>query len=99
MPKLSVCIEMIYRELPFTDRIAATRATGLDAIEFWGWRNKDLDAIRSACGQHGVRVATFGLDTGGPLVSEEGTEALIQGAKESIVAARSLGVRTLLCTT
>src|SRR5438270_755641 len=67
MPRLSACIEMIFRDLPFTDRIAATKAAGLDTVEFWGWRNKDLDAVQKACGEHGVTVATFGMDTGGPL--------------------------------
>lgn len=99
MPNLSVCIEMIFRDLPFTERIAATRAAGLDTVEFWGWRNKDLEAVRAACEEHGVRVATFGMDTGGPLVAGDGIDALIQGARESIAAARPLGVQTLLCTT
>ena len=99
MPKLSACIEMIFRELPFVERIAATNAAGLDAVEFWGWRNKDLEAIRAACGEHGVRVATFGLDTGEPLVADTGTEALVEGTRESIQAARRLEVPTLLCTT
>ena len=45
MPRLSACIEMIFRDLPFTDRIAAAKAAGLDTVEFWGWRNKDLDVI------------------------------------------------------
>ena len=43
MPRLSACIEMIFRELPFVDRIAATKAAGLDTVEFWGWRNKVED--------------------------------------------------------
>src|SRR3712207_9197516 len=41
--------DLIFRDLPFTDRIAATMAAGPDTVEFWGWRNKDLDAIRAAC--------------------------------------------------
>jgi hydroxypyruvate isomerase len=99
MPRLSACIEMIFRELPFVDRIAATKAAGLGTVEFWGWRNKDLEAIRAACDEHGVRVATFGLDTGGPLVADNGMEGLVEGARESIQAARRLEVTTLLCTT
>jgi hydroxypyruvate isomerase len=99
VPKLSACIEMIFRDLPFTERIAATRAAGLDTVEFWGWRGKDLNAIRSACAEHGVRVATFGMDTGGPLTTGGDVDALLRGVAESIEAAESLGVTTLLCTT
>jgi hydroxypyruvate isomerase len=90
---------MIFGDLPFTDRIAATRAAGLDAVEFWDWRNKDLPAIRTASEQHGVRVVTFGLDTGGPLTVGTGGAALADGVRASIAAANLLGVRTLLCTT
>src|SRR5262245_22393109 len=99
MPRLSACIEMIFRELPFVDRIAATKSAGLDTGEFWGCRHKDLSAVRGACVEQGVRVATFGLDTGAPLVAENGMEALLQGTRDSIEAARQLEVNTLLCTT
>src|SRR5438046_2723698 len=99
MPQLSVCIEMIFRDLPFIERIAATRAAGLDAVEFWGWRNKELDSIQAACRDHGVHVTAFGLDTGGPLTAEDGEAALLSGVTESLKAAEQLGVRTLLCTT
>jgi hydroxypyruvate isomerase len=99
MPKLSACIEMIFRDLPFTDRIAATKAAGLDTVEFWGWRNKDLDAVRAACDENGVNIATFGMDTGGPLTAGGDIDALLTGVAESIDAAQKLGVSTLLCTT
>ena len=99
MPRLSACIEMIFRELPFTERISATRAAGLDAVEFWGWRDKDLDAVRAACAEHGVTVATFGMDTGGALTAGGDIDALLTGVAESLTAAQKLGVRTLLCTT
>src|ERR671931_2246654 len=99
MPKLSACIEMIFRDLPFTERIAATKRAGLDAVEFWGWRNKDLDAVRAACDEHGVRVATFGMETGGPLTAGGDIDALLTRVAESIDAAKRLGVSTLLCTT
>ena len=42
--KASVCIEMIYTEYPFLDRIKIAKEQGFDAVEFWNWDNKD-----SAC--------------------------------------------------
>src|ERR1051326_3910906 len=99
MPKLSACIEMISRGPPFPDRNAATKAAGLDTVEFWGWRNKDLEAVRAACDENGVRVATFGMDTGGPLTAGGDIDALLTGVAESIDVAKRLGVSTLLCTT
>jgi hydroxypyruvate isomerase len=99
MPKLSVCIEMIFRELPFTDRIAAVKRAGLEAVEFWRWRDKDLEAIQAACEEHGVRVAAFAMDTGGPLTTPGDIDALLTGAAESIEAAQHFGARVLLVTT
>ena len=32
---------------------------GYQWIEFWNWRGRDLDAIRKACDETGVRVAQF----------------------------------------
>jgi hydroxypyruvate isomerase len=90
---------MIFRDLPFTERIGATKAAGLDTVEFWGWRNKDLDAVRAACEEHGVRVATFGIETGGPLTADGSQDAFLSGVRESIDAAKKLDVSTLLCTT
>jgi hydroxypyruvate isomerase len=98
MLRFSACIEMIFRDRPFLERIPAVRAAGLDAIEFWGWGNKDLDAIRDRCEEHGVTVATFGHDTGGPMTAPDGLEAFLDGTRASLAAARKLGVRVLLTT-
>ena len=48
MPKLSVCIEMFWRDLPHEERIARVAALGYPAFEFWGWKNKDLAKIKAA---------------------------------------------------
>ena len=98
MPKLSVRIETVFRDLPFVERIAAVRAAGLEAVEFGEWRDKDLDTIRAACEEHGVRVAAFAVDTGGPLTTGGDIDALMTGVAESLDAAEKLGAKVLLCT-
>ena len=45
--KFSVCIEMIFSDLPLLERISAVAEAGYPAVEFWGWRGKDMDAIAS----------------------------------------------------
>lgn len=40
--KASVCIEMIYTEYPFLDRIRIAADEGFDAIEFWNWDSKHI---------------------------------------------------------
>ena len=44
--KRSACIETLYRELPFLERFRAAREDGFDAVEFWGWEDKDLPAVK-----------------------------------------------------
>ena len=70
----------------------------MKAFEFWGWRDKDLEAIRDRAAQCGLQVATFGMDTGGAMVDATKKESFLDGLKASIGAARKLGVKTLLCT-
>ncbi len=98
MTEFSVCIEMIFRDRPFLERIDAVADVGLKAIEFWNWPDKDLGAIRERAAARGVRVATFALDTRVPLVAEAGTAEFLEGVRASLDAARRLEVGTLLCT-
>ena len=44
----SACIEPMYSELPFLDRFQAAKNDGFDFVEFWGWTDKDLDAVKAA---------------------------------------------------
>jgi hydroxypyruvate isomerase len=98
MLNFSACIEMIFRDRPFLDRIDGVADAGLKAFEFWGWKGKDLDAIRERAGRRGLQVATFGIDTGGAMVDSTKTTEFLAGLKTSIVTARQLNVRTLICT-
>ena len=52
-------VEMWWRKLPFIDRIHAAADAGFDAIEFWPWRGKDIDAIAKVCKERGIEVAQF----------------------------------------
>ena len=45
MPRFSVCVEMVFRPLPFVERLEAVARAGYDAFEFWNWQDKDLKAI------------------------------------------------------
>ncbi|MFQ5675034.1 MAG: TIM barrel protein [bacterium] len=39
------CLEMLYTELPFADRLAAAQKDGIRSIEIWDWRDKDLPGL------------------------------------------------------
>lgn len=99
MIKLSACIEMIFRDLPFPDRIARVAECGLPACEFWGWGNKDLDAVARAREAAGIAIAAMSCDTRGPLVADGSAATFVEGLKASCEAARRVGTQTLIVTT
>ena len=48
MIKLSSCIEMMFREVPFEDRIAEAKRVGFSAWEMWSWTNKNIESLVEA---------------------------------------------------
>ncbi len=99
MPKLSVCIEMFWKDEAPDRKIARAAELGFGAIEFWGWQGKDLDSIADAASATGVEVATFCMATAQPLVSPGAAAALETGLRDSIAVAQKLGVDRLILTT
>ena len=41
----SCCIDMMFSELDFYDRISEVKKCGIDAVEFWKWSNKDIERV------------------------------------------------------
>lgn len=59
--KISLCIEPVFEDLSFEDRIAAARDCGVDAIEFWDAASRDRTAIARACERVGLPVAAISV--------------------------------------
>jgi len=99
MIKFSVCIEALYRQVPFVERIEKVAAVGMKAFEFWGWGNKDIDAIKAAKAKFGLEVGTFGADVGGSLVDPSNRVKIPDALKRSAEVAHKLGCKSLIVTT
>jgi hydroxypyruvate isomerase len=87
---LAACAEMLYRDLPFLDRVRTIHEQGF-AVEIWDWTAKDLPAL-AATG------ATFTSMTGyvtGSLTDPEGVDALLESAERAVAASRTLGTPSL----
>jgi hydroxypyruvate isomerase len=92
----SFCLEMLYGDLPFMARLSAAREDGIDGIEFWDYRDKDLAALQKAVKENHLRVMNFsGNRLHGMLCSSE-REPLLNELAESIKIARRLQCRTLM---
>ena len=97
MASLSVCIEMVFAALPIAERIERAAGAGADAVEFWGWRDKDLDAIAATCADAGVDLAAM-LGSDAPLTDPHGTDAAVRDLERSIEAAAEAGCPNLIVT-
>jgi hydroxypyruvate isomerase len=97
--KASVCIEMIYTEYPFLERIKKAAAQGFDAVEFWNWDNKDMLAIKRTAAETGIKIATFQSNRGGTLINTNHRAAFIAGIKESLDMANEMGAGKLFLLT
>lgn len=97
--RFSVCIEMIFRDLPFLDRISAVAQAGYPAVEFWGWRGKDMSAVADKLAEEGVALAAFLADCGKDLCDPDAHKDWVKGAAESIDQAAAVGSAGLIVTT
>lgn len=93
--KRSACIETLYRELPFLERFRAAREDGFDAVEFWGWEDKDLPAVKAAAEAADIAVCGFNGDAELSLVDPQQRAAYLAYLERSMEAARFLGAPCL----
>ena len=108
MIRLSACIEMLFAERPFIERIAAAKAAGFDGFEFWGWADKDMGAIKAAMAASKLPCAGFALATrdaargkayaDGCMLRRKNASVYVEMVEESAEAAKALGVATLITT-
>ena len=98
MLELSACIEWLFSEAgdDFEPRIRAARAAGVPAVEFWGWRHRDIASIARVLGETGVEVAAFAVDPAVPLADPSAGDAVVAVVAESADAAARLGCRNLI---
>jgi len=95
----SVSVEAVFRRsgLSFLDAVRRSRELGYEAIEFWGWTDKDLDGLRSLQEEVGIRVASF-CTKHGNLVDPNERRSFVEGIRESVAAAKRLDCAHLIVT-
>jgi hydroxypyruvate isomerase len=96
--RFSACIEWLFAEgdATFPERVRRAAAAGLDAVEFWGWRDKDMPGIRAALDETGLPVAAILSEPTGRLVDRSTHAAFIDGVAASAEVAASLGGAALI---
>ena len=83
---------------PFADRVAAAAGAGIDAVEIWGWRDKDLDALERSLRAHGSTLVSMIVDPPIPLVDRSRRAEFLAAVAGSARVAGRLGCGTLVVT-
>jgi len=98
VPELSACIEWLFSEAgdDFEPRIRAAADAGVPAVEFWGWRHRDIARIARVLSETGVEVTVFAVDPALPLGDPAAHDAVVAAIGESADAAAELGCRNLI---
>ena len=78
-------------ELDWLDRFQAAKNDGFEAVEFWDWRIRDLDATREAAEKAGIAISGFNGDADYSLVDPTHKQKYLDYLKESIAAAKKVG--------
>jgi hydroxypyruvate isomerase len=85
MFQLAVCAEMVFLDLPFVERVKRIAELGF-MVEIWDWTRHDIGKLAET-------GAAFSSMTGyieGDLITEQGSNALIRTAEQSIEIAKRL---------
>ena len=93
--KMSVCLDALWPRLACEEAVVRAAGSGAAAIEFWGWWDKNLSAVKKACADTGVTVAAV-CTRFFSLVDEREQESYLRGLKETMDAAQMLGCRTVI---
>jgi len=91
-----VCIDLVFRGRPSLEAVDAVAAEGIPAVEFWGWRDKDIDAIAERTRRHRLEIAAMSLDPAVRILDGDAIPEFLTSVEESLAAARRIGCRRLV---
>ena len=91
----SACIEPLYADIPFLQRFQAAKADGFDFVEFWGWEDKDLDAVQQAARAAGIGIHGFNGDAHFSLIDPAHKQPYLAYLRRSVQAAKKIGARSV----
>lgn len=96
--QLSACIEWLFADEAedVGDRIRRAKAAGMDAVEFWFWSKKDLDAIKTTLDETGLSLSGFVAEPMIALTDKANHAAFLAGLKRSVDIANRLGAKVLI---
>jgi len=68
--KLCVCLESIFAEVPFLERVEEVKKMGFSAFEFWGWEEKNIERLEGKKRENQLEIAIFSGNEKSALVND-----------------------------
>src|SRR5258708_1807441 len=93
---LSLCLEMVFTDRPFANRLAEAARLGYRAVEFWDWRDKDIDAIVREADRLGLTIAAISGNRQHSLVDPDARAGLMDEMDQVFRVARGLRGRHVM---
>ena len=88
--RYSVCVDMLFSNEEFGKRFEFAKMCDIQAIEFWKWSNKNIDAISEKIKKTGLGVSVFNIDSSSPKLSDELSRGILNtGRKDDLISSLS----------
>jgi hydroxypyruvate isomerase len=94
--QLSLCLEMLFTDRPFIERMKIASELGYRAVEFWDWRDKDLAAIAQTAAERDLAIAAMSGNRRHSLIDPAEREGLIEEMMQVFGAAQRLHCRHVM---
>jgi hydroxypyruvate isomerase len=89
--EFSLCIDSIYPENGLKEKLERIKQAGFSYIEFWDWRDKDLEIIINS----GLKVTNFSGNRVSSLTLDD-KEKVVQEVNNSIDTAKKLRCKRIM---
>ena len=94
--KLSLCLDMLFTDLPFVQRIKSAADCGYRAFEFWDWRDKPIEAVAQASRAWGMSVAAMSGNRSHALIDPAARAGLVAEMREVLEVAGRLSCHNIM---
>ncbi len=94
--RLSLCLEMLFTDRPFTERMKIASDLGYRAVEFWDWRDKNLNAIAQTAAERNLTIAAMSGNRRHSLIDPGDRTGLIEEMMQVFGVARRLRCQHLM---
>lgn len=93
--KTSICIDSIYREIPFEERIRQAARDGFDFVEFWNSEGRDAESIAKILKEVGIQLLSFNGDDQVSAVEPDNEATYLAYLEKQLIFAKACGSKAL----